>query len=145
MKHFAWILLLALVPIAETQAQVRIGGGVSIRFGDGKTRIVPHVHIDIGGGRHARRHTPPEPRCDAPRGHYKIVTERVWVPPIYRYRHDHCGRRIRYCVRRGYWKSIERRVWVPAPRVVHRVPARGHTRGHDRGRGHDRSRSHRRR
>ncbi|PIE22137.1 MAG: hypothetical protein CSA62_13730 [Planctomycetota bacterium] len=127
MKYFAWILFLTLLPVAESQAQVRIGGGVTIRFGHGGTRIIPRVHIDIGGGCRGHRPAPPRPRCEPerPRGHYVIVSERVWVPPIYRYRRDRCGRLIRYCVRRGYWKTIERKVWVPAPPVLQRPPLRG--------------------
>lgn len=119
MKQLAWILLFALVPLAQTQAQVRVSGGVTVRFGHDGARIEPRVRIDIGRTRQHRapRHTP------APRGHWQIVHERVWVPPVYEYRYGRCGERIRVCVRRGYWKTIERRVWVPAcpppPRCQH--------------------------
>jgi hypothetical protein len=120
MKQLALLALLALVPVHEPQAQVRVSGGVTVRFGDGHARVEPRVRIDIGGRRDHRRaphgrvvvtKTPPRPR-----GHYEIVRERVWVPPVYQHRRDHCGRIVRVCVRRGYWKTIERRVWVPAPR-----------------------------
>lgn len=69
------------------------------------------------------------------RGHYETRYERVWVPgeirrvwvpPVYEWRYDSCGRRIRVVCQAGYYRN-ERcpgryeqravRVWVPAQRA----------------------------
>lgn len=72
--------------------------------------------------------------CPPPRtwvaGHYETRCEQVWVPgveqrvwvaPVYEWRHDSCGRAYQVQVRPGYWKTIcspghsetrEYRVWV---------------------------------
>ena len=92
------------------------------------------------------------------RGYYETRYERVWVPgevrrvwvpPVYEWRYDSCGRRVRVVCQAGYYRNerspgyYERqavRVWVPAQRAcvddrrtrrrVHRVT---HTRGRLRG------------
>ena len=75
-------------------------------------------------------------------GHYETRYERVWipgelrriwVPPVYEWRYDSCGRRIRVICQEGFYRTERapgryhteaRRVWVPA-RATHVGSRRG--------------------
>ena len=92
------------------------------------------------------------------RGHYETRYERVWVPgevrrvwvpPVYEWSYDSCGRRVRVVCQEGYYRNERSpghyhrqavRVWVPAQRtriqdrrVRHRAHRVTHTRGRYRG------------
>ena len=58
-------------------------------------------------------------RCDRncshhrvePRGYYKTVHVKEWVPGCWRVRYDRCGSRIKYW-EPGYYTHVEKRIWV---------------------------------
>jgi len=133
---FRWMILASCLclPVQDAQAQVRVTGGVGVRvelpFGRGRVRVRLGRKVDVRSHRQGKRHDR-DCKCSScrPRGHYRLVKERVWVPPVYSTRRDRCGHRVRYCVRQGYWKTVYRRVFVPAPRHD-----RSHRRGPGRGR-----------
>jgi hypothetical protein len=120
------ILLLSLVGALSAPAAAgdvtfgfgyRDGGGVSVAFGYSDHK---HKHRQYG---HAHRKWVP--------GHYETVHRQVWVPGTceqvwqpaeYRWQTDHCGHRVRVCVRQagyvtverpGYYKTVCDQVWVP--------------------------------
>lgn len=95
-------------------------------------------HVAIGADLPIVRTSYPAPHAPPPpaRGCWTTVEERVWVPgecrtvwvpPVYGWTRDHCGRRHYGILREGYWQTVQepgryeirtRRVWV------------SHSRGH---------------
>lgn len=50
-------------------------------------------------------------RCDEPRGYWRDVSVRVWVPGCWVFERDHCGRSYRRYVE-GHYEFRSDRVWV---------------------------------
>lgn len=122
MKFIAVIALAFLLPMGGVEAQsVRVGLG--IRIGLPSVRVVvprrsPRVRVHRRRGASVVRVLRP-----APRGHWVLRQYRHWVPAVYAYDRDACGRRYRYLVKAGHYEIREKRVWVPAKRPIHRVQA----------------------
>lgn len=94
-------------------------------------------HVSFGltiGNAHAPRHRDPRPIGYADRewipSHYETISEqvfvpgreeRVFVPAVYEWRHDSCGRPVQVLIRAahyetrcspGHFETVTRRVWV---------------------------------
>lgn len=118
-------VLLPLVALAATALSAPTASAHGIEISLGKKTKHGHVGITLSKGSY---HRPPA-RTWFP-GHYETRRERVWIPgteervwvaPVYEWRHDHYGRAYQVQVRPGYWKTIcspgryemrDCRVWV---------------------------------
>jgi hypothetical protein len=120
---------IAFPALALLAAPAHAGGGFEFSFGKKTKHGSFGVTYSTG---HARpvpvAHCPP-PRVWVP-GHYETrfqdvwvpgPSRQVWVPPVYAWRHDACGRAYQVCVRPGSWRTEcapgryerrEIRVWV---------------------------------
>lgn len=98
--------LALLAPNADAQ-------GLSVSFGK-KTKHGGLALTYTTGAKHcAPVHIPP-PRVWVP-GHYATrfeqvfvpgATQRVWVPPVYEWRYDACGRAYQACVQPGHYRTV---------------------------------------
>lgn len=144
--------LLASPAAAQRRSEWQIGFG----------KQTGNAHVGVTVGSHGvqvsagirERHCPPpvaRPCPPPPSGHWETRCERVWVPgpvrkvwvpPLYETRYDHCGRPYQVEVRCGFWDTIqepgyweqrETRVWVPCePRPRYQAPIRYGRHGQDR-------------
>ena len=128
MRILGCLFLGLLLPASVASSQVRVRSGARIDVRSPRTRKVkvrlpsrgvrvlpPRRHEKSPRGRRlrearqVRRHHATHCRCC---GHWKTVRERVWIPPIYEWRRDACGRAYRVLVRHGHYRWVTRRVWV---------------------------------
>jgi hypothetical protein len=125
--------LLAAPAAAQRRTEWQVGVGQNTGHGHvGVTLGSGGVQVSAGYGGH--RHRPPVYRpTPPPAGHWETRVERVWVPgavrkvwvpPCYETRYDHCGRPYQVQIHGGHWDTIqeqgcwenrETRVWVPCP------------------------------
>jgi hypothetical protein len=127
--------LLAAPAVAQRRTEAHVG--LSHRTDRGHIEVsIGRGGVQVSAGRHNHRRPVVQP-CPQPAGHWETRCERVWVPgpvrkvwvpPLYETRFDHCGRPYQVEVRCGYWDTIqeqgcwetrESRVWVPAPVHYH--------------------------
>lgn len=133
---------------ADTLAQIKVKvGSVSLRIGGSRlkhartpkrkstnvslTRILTRTggllrHRNYAQVRHVYRGR----LHHSSGGYWKIVKEKVWVPPVYRYVRGRYGHLTQVCVRAGYYEYVEKQIWVPVQR--HRSHGRHSRDGHDR-------------
>jgi hypothetical protein len=136
-------LALAALLAAPAAAQRRTDWQLGVGHGTGHGHVgvvIGSRGVQVSAGYHERQRAPVYSPRPVSSGRWETRTERVWVPgasrkvwvpPIYRTRYDHCGHAYQVQVRPGYWDTIQEqgcwehrdtRVWVPhAPRQhVHR-------------------------
>lgn len=121
-------LVLPIVAATAFAAPRAEAQGLELHFGK-KTKH-GHVGITYSTARptYAPAHCPP-PRVWIP-GHFETrcqqvfvpgESQQVWVPPVYEWRYDACGRAYQVCVQGGYWRTVcspghyenrEVQVWV---------------------------------
>lgn len=128
MRFLTCLLLGVLLPAGEADAQIRVQGSVGINVRLPRVRIHAQVPVSHSPRTHRRSHrriarstrvvvAPPAHRRGCTprrhvRGRWKTVRQRVWVPAVYEWRRDACGRYFRVIVRHGYWHWSRHRIWV---------------------------------
>ncbi len=141
MKRIAIALLVTAAGLAATSAradtQVRIGinvGAPAYRSAPPAVVYAPPPAVVYA----------PAPVVVAPRGYWKAVQVRTWIPERWIVRHNRWGRAERYC-EPGYFTYTTQRVWVDGRHDHHRnTHSYGHDHGRDRDHGRGYSYSHRR-
>ncbi|MBK7877377.1 MAG: hypothetical protein IPJ77_16845 [Planctomycetes bacterium] len=122
-KYVLPIAALTALIAPEANAQ-----GIELRFGK-KTKH-GGFGLTYSTGRPACAPAPcPPPRVWVP-GHFETrcqqvfvpgASQQVWVPPVYEWRYDSCGRAYQVCVQAGFWRTVcspgryetrEVQVWV---------------------------------
>lgn len=93
------------------------------------TRV--HIGVSVGApAYHSAPRTvvvapPPAIVVATPRGYWKEVQVRTWVPERWVVRHSRWGRPERYC-EPGHYAYTTQRVWVETPAPVYRHPHHHH-------------------
>jgi hypothetical protein len=141
MKRIAIALLVSAAALAASSARADTRVSIGVNVGGPSYRPVPPAVVYAPPP--AVVYAPPAVVVAPPRGYWKEVEVRTWVPERWVVRHNRWGRPERYC-EPGYYTYRTDRVWVEARPEHGHAYAYGHdhnNRGYDnRGYSYDNSR-----